>query len=323
MAARRINPLALMLGIVTVLGIGSMMVTMTDPWSPAEMKSSREALKTLDVGGPPPAMPMPPPAMPSRIEYQPGTVGAANPPGISPTAAPGVAFTYRYAFRLAGDRIARVQEQHAAACERLGGARCRITGMRFRVGEAGAVDAMLALKLEPAIARRFGRSGAEAVARAEGQLLDAEISGTDSEAPIRAASRGIAELQDDLQRLETRLAGRLSNEERVRLEDEARQLRLSIRAAESSRDEHREALASTPMLFEYASAAPAVAQGRPEIGPAVERAAGIFIVGLSMLLIVAVTLLPWLLLGGLLWWLLRALKRRFGWHSPEPAGQPA
>ena len=54
----------------------------------------------------------------------------AGGPNVGPTAAPGVAFNYRYAFRLPAERIAQVQEQHARTCEGLGVARCRITGMR-------------------------------------------------------------------------------------------------------------------------------------------------------------------------------------------------
>ena len=47
-------------------------------------------------------------------------------PDVAPSAAPGVAFDYSYTFRLADDRIAKVQEEHAAACETLGIQRCRI-----------------------------------------------------------------------------------------------------------------------------------------------------------------------------------------------------
>src|SRR5881628_1327936 len=54
---------------------------------------------------------------------------AAAPAGIAPTAAPGVAFNYKYAFRLPAERITAVQEEHAEACEKLGVARCRITGL--------------------------------------------------------------------------------------------------------------------------------------------------------------------------------------------------
>ena len=53
------------------------------------------------------------------------------PPHISPDAAPDVAFGYRYNFGLPGDRIASVQQRHAALCEEMGVARCRITGMTY------------------------------------------------------------------------------------------------------------------------------------------------------------------------------------------------
>src|SRR5438045_5771082 len=78
-------------------------------------------------------------------------------PGITPTAAPGVAFNYRYAFRLPAERIAGVQEEHAQACEKLGIARCRITGMSFRRTSDREVEARLDFKLDPAIARNFGQ----------------------------------------------------------------------------------------------------------------------------------------------------------------------
>ena len=54
----------------------------------------------------------------------------ASAPGVNVTSAPGVAFNYSYAFRLPGNRISQVQEAHAAACEKLGIDKCRITGMR-------------------------------------------------------------------------------------------------------------------------------------------------------------------------------------------------
>ncbi|HEX8527691.1 hypothetical protein, partial [Allosphingosinicella sp.] len=49
-------------------------------------------------------------AAPSAVESR--SESSARPPGIAPTAAPGVAFNYRYAFRLPGENISRVQEEH-------------------------------------------------------------------------------------------------------------------------------------------------------------------------------------------------------------------
>ena len=60
-------------------------------------------------------------------------------PNISPTAAPGVAWRYSYNYQLRDEVISRVQEAHASACEALGTAKCRITGLSYSVGEDEAV----------------------------------------------------------------------------------------------------------------------------------------------------------------------------------------
>ena len=192
---------------------------------------------------------------------------AAAGPNVGPTAAPGVAFNYRYAFRLAAPRIAEMQEQHAQMCERLTVARCRITGMYYRVVNDRDIEAMLAFKLDPSIARLFGRQGVEAVVRAEGMLTESEISGTDVGTSIRAAGRSLADLQADLARIEARLAGRIASGERESLEYEAQQLREQIRALRDSRSEQQESLATTPMVFRYGSGdlVPGFAQ-RPTLG---------------------------------------------------------
>ena len=55
-------------------------------------------------------------------------------------------------------RIQIAQEAHAAMCEKLGIARCRITGMRYGLVNEQDVSASLELKLDPAIARQFGKA---------------------------------------------------------------------------------------------------------------------------------------------------------------------
>lgn len=233
-------------------------------------------------------------------------------PNVGPTAAPGVAFNYRYAFRLAAPRVAEVQEQHAQLCERLTVARCRITGLRYRVVNDRDIEAMLAFKLDPAIARRFGREGVEAVVRAEGMLTESEIIGTDAATGIRNAGRSIAQLNEELRRIEARLAGRLSADERSRLEIEAQQLRQSIRATEANREEQAESLATTPMVFNYGSGE--LVPGFDEdltFGKALSRSLdNLAELGLGAM-IVAITLAPWILLGLLLWWAALRIRRRW------------
>ena len=225
-------------------------------------------------------------------------------------------------FALPAERISQIQEQHANACERLGPSRCRITGMRFRVADENDVEAMLALKLEPSIARRFGQLGTELVTRAEGLLIDSEINGVDAAAAIRDAGRDIAELTAELNRLEARMRQRgLADEERSRLEFEAQQLRQSIRAQRANREDQQESLASTPMIFQYGSGelVPTIGN-RPSLRRSALRGWDNLVAGTGLLLILLVSLLPWAALALLGWLVFRiAGRRRSGAHPPLPA----
>ncbi|MFL6845173.1 MAG: DUF4349 domain-containing protein [Allosphingosinicella sp.] len=235
-----------------------------------------------------------------------------QPPAIGPTSAPGVAFNYRYAFRLAGARIAQVQEQHAAACEKLGIARCRITGMRYRLVGGDDVEAMLAFKLDPAIARAFGRQGIDVVTHAEGMLVDSEITGEDAGARIAAATRGEADLGEELQKVEAQLAQRgRGASERAELQIRADQLRDQIRATRSEKRDQQESLATTPVVFNYGSGdlAPGFDQ-RPRLSQALDDALDNFVTGLLWILVALITLLPWAALIALFVWIWRRMLPR-------------
>ncbi|SOB87238.1 hypothetical protein SAMN06297144_2365 [Sphingomonas guangdongensis] len=175
-------------------------------------------------------------------------------PGVEVTAAPGVAFSYHYAFRLPAARIAAAQEAHAQACERLGVTRCRITGMRYSVVNEERIDASLAFKLAPALARSFGRAGIAAIERADGMLAAAEITGTDvgsgiarDEAGQRAAAGERARIERDLAR------PGLTGAERAELLRQRAALDDQVRGTAAAVAEGRDSLASTPMLFDYAT----------------------------------------------------------------------
>ncbi|HEX8642465.1 MAG TPA: hypothetical protein VF702_00970 [Allosphingosinicella sp.] len=258
-----------------------------------------------------PASPPPPPASPAgRMDTFNAEERAAG-PNVSPTAAPGVAFNYSYAFRLEAQRIAMVQERHASLCESLGPNRCRITGMLYRVRNERDIEARLDFKLDPAIARRFGREGVGMVTQAEGMLVESQIAGTDAGAAIRQAGRSIADMEADLRRVEGRLAGRLSPGERESLEFEAQQLRQSIRAVRQTREDRQESLANTPMTFVYGSGelVPGFDNRHP-IGDALDQAGRNFVEGIGVLILILVTLLPWALVAWIAWLVYRSLRRR-------------
>lgn len=233
-------------------------------------------------------------------------------PDISPTAAPGVAFNYRYAFRLPAERIEEVQERHAAGCEALGPNRCRITGMLYRVVGDGDIEAMLSFRLDPVLARRFGRAAVQAVTRAEGQLAESEITGEDVGTGISRAGRDIAQMRVEMAEIERQLGrGDLAGDERARLEDQLRELQRAIAGTQAGREEAQDMLATTPMTMSYGSGQYAPRSGPPTLRESLARSLDGFLWGASMLLIVVVSLLPWALLVGLVWWLVVFSRRRW------------
>ena len=271
----------------------------------------------------PAAPPPPPPAATRSSSSDLRTFDVSEGPNVSVTAAPGVAFNYSYAFRLEAERIAPVQERHAAMCEALGPNRCRITGMLYRVRNESDIEARLDFKLDPSIARRFGREGVNVVNQAEGMLVESQITGTDVGTSIRQAGRSIAQMEEDLRRIEGRLTGRLSAGERQSLENEAQMLRQSIRGAQQNREDAQESLANTPMSFVYGSGdlVPGADARRP-VRDALRNAGSNFVDGVAMLFVIIVSLLPWLIVGGLVWMGVRAVRRR-RLKAPAAAGPAA
>ena len=279
--------------------------------APSDQMSNAAAESTADMAAPP--------GMGAE-----GRASREAGPNVGPTAAPGVAFNYRYAFRLAAPRISEVQERHAQMCERLTVARCRITGMHYRVVNESDIEAMLAFKLDPAAARHFGREAIGVVVQHEGMLTESEISGVDVGTSIRAAGRSLAELEAELARIEARLRQGVSASERERLDYEAQQLRAQIRAVRESRDTQQESLATTPMVFRYGSGdlVPGFAP-RPTLRQALDDAGQSFLDGVYILLRIVIALLPWALTLGLIAWIVALVRRRWFPKKTPPAPTPA
>jgi hypothetical protein len=281
-----------------------------------------EDLKTFDQNASMQAAP-PPPAAPPAMTRTSDASELAGGPNISVTAAPGVAFNYRYAYRLPNQRISAAQEAHASMCEKLGITRCRITGMRYSLVNERDVSASLELKLDPAIARQFGKDATKVVTDAEGMLVDQQISGIDVGAAIERANRGRAELEDELERVNRELARPgLSNAVRDRLLSEAASIRAQIRALGEQKKADEESLATTPMVFHYGSgkAIPGFDEPQP-LKYAFDRAGYNLLSAIGFLIIAVATLVPWILLLALVVWGYRRLPER--WRLSRPDSEPA
>ncbi|MBJ7499462.1 MAG: DUF4349 domain-containing protein [Sphingopyxis sp.] len=227
---------------------------------------------------------------------------AARSPDINVTAAPGVAFNYAYAFRLDDNRIAKVQEEHAAACEALGTTRCRITGMTYRLVRENEVEAQLLFKLDPAIARKFGRDALGSVEKAEGVLAEARISGEDVGTQISDSQRRSADINAEIARIETRLRqGGIGDRERAELQQQVAGLRSQLDGERDTRRTGEAMLATTPMQFDYVGTGglPGIGYGNP-FSDALNMLVRSGSVMLSFILVVGAAIVPWALLFALL-----------------------
>jgi len=254
------------------------------------------------------------------------TVADSSAPGVNVTSAPGVAFDYRYAFRLPGNRISQVQEAHAQACEKLGIDKCRITGMRYRLVDQKDVEAMLALRLDPKIARQFGKDATGVVEKSDGMLVDQEITGEDVGSRISGATKTQATLRDELQKIQDELNRKVpmvrgsvapqAAVDRQSLLDRAEDIRRQLRELDDSKQSDNEALSGTPMVFNYGSGS--VVPGfdvRSPIRDALQTSADNFVGGFAAILVILITLIPWILIGWLVVWGVRRLGLRLGWFQ--------
>lgn len=292
-----------------LVGVGTIALT---GCSPAPERESSERMTTGDM------------AAPDAAREASGS--AARAPGIDVTAAPGVAFTYRYGFRLPAPRIDDIQEQHAQACERLGVARCRITGMRYRLIGENDIEGALDFKLVPELARNFGKEGIAAVEKAAGTLVDAAIAGTDAGAVIDRAGIDRARAADELRRLDEAIARARSGSERAELQAQRAEIGRRIAAVADSAAGARASLAQTPVTFLYESG-PAV-RGFDTSAPitsALDTAVGSAQATFAVLLGILAIFGPPALAIGLALWLFFQARRRWrtrqrGTTATSPAG---
>lgn len=239
-----------------------------------------------------------------------GAADAAATPRIGVDAAPGVAFDYAYTFRLADDRISKIQEEHAAACETLGVQRCRIVDVRYQLSDEKLVEAQTQFKLDPGIARKFGANAIASVEKAEGVLADASVAGEDVGTEILASQQRSAGSEAEIARLEQRLkAGGLDKRERAELLAQIGQLRGELGSERQSRRSGEARIAWTSLAFNYVSdgGLPGIGHENPfaSAGETLMRSGS---TALSFILTLGAVLLPW---GILLALVVAAWRSRF------------
>lgn len=239
--------------------------------------------------------------------------GANIPPAISRSAAPNVAFNHDYSFTLPANRISGVQEQHSRLCADLGVAQCEITGADYRQGRDGSVNARMTFLIAPSVANMFGTSALAAVEAADGKLTDGAISSENVRQVIDSAETEIATRNRDIARLEQQArTQRAGSPERVRLEQDIAELRALNDGGRKTQADARAKLARTPVTFTYQSALGWFGNNATSGNSAASYASS----SLNAMLSLVALLAPWVLLVGLIIWVVRKFS------SPRKAGTP-
>ncbi|MEQ1510510.1 MAG: DUF4349 domain-containing protein [Sphingopyxis sp.] len=232
--------------------------------------------------------------------------------GGNDSVAPGVAFTYEFAFRLPDDQVSVAQDRHVEACARLGRARCRVANIHYTREDDGPIDASLNFLVDPALARSFARDAVDLVDQLDGELTSSQVGGVDVGTGIDNSQRLSANLGGDLERIERRLAQPgLSGRERAELQQQAQNLRGELRGEEAERREGEAKLAATPVNFTYVGNTGALGyDGNRPFASAFAASGDSLAAAGAFILMLAGIALPWaLMLGGLiLGW--RWLRRR-------------
>ncbi|MDE2403325.1 MAG: hypothetical protein KGM17_01230 [Sphingomonadales bacterium] len=239
-------------------------------------------------------------------------------PNVGVNAAPGIAVSYDYAFRLAAEKVAAMQEQHASACEALGPATCRVAGMTYEVSRQRWVTGTLELRLAPGAARKFGKGAIDAVVQGGGMLASARIESENAGATIAQAAANGASYADDKARIEKQLAQPgLGSTERSQLQAQLAALADAGREVKVAAATEAARLASTPVMLRYESGEVDESLSDGPIVGAVKDGWRNIIWGFTFLLWAAVSVVPWVIGGGALSWGWRWWRRR------APGGEKA
>ena len=203
--------------------------------------------------------------------------------------------TYNYGFRLPVDRIAATQEDHASQCEALGPTMCRVSGMTYHVSRNRSVQASLVLRLAPDAARHFGRQAIDAVGKHGGMLVDAQIDSEEAGATVAGANADNASRSGERARIEQQLAKPgLGSTERTSLQSRLSDLQDAERNAAATARDAAVKLTSAPMTLQYASGDVDLSLTDGPVLGAVKDGWANIVSGFALILMMAISLVPWL-----------------------------
>lgn len=181
-----------------------------------------------------------------------------------PVTLPQMAYVFDYGFRLAGEAIAPLQQQHADMCEAQGPYACRIVSLTRTGEDEDEITGQLELAVASDKARGFGALLAASAEAADAEAFRANIQGEDVSKSIvdtEARVRSRIALRDRL--MEVLRTRRGSVEELVEAERNVAAVNEEIDQAQSWLKEQQGRVAFSRMTLTYESATPGASFFKP------------------------------------------------------------
>src|SRR5687768_6934315 len=223
-----------------------------------------------------------------------------------PVSLPKMAYVMNYGFRLAGEAIAPLQQQHADMCEAQGPYSCRIISMTRTGDEENEIAGELQLAVASDKARGFGALLSAAAEAADAEAFRADIQGEDLSKSIvdtEARVRSRIALRDRLMEVLRTRRGKV--EELVEAERQVAAVNEEIDQAQSWLREQQGRVAFSRMTLTYESATPGGSFLKPVQG-AIGSLGSIFGMLAAVLIVLGSLALP--VLAGVFG--VRALRRK-------------
>lgn len=251
------------------------------------------------------------------IEPAPPADAAASAPtaatnAATPVVAPSIAYAYRFGLELPAEAAPKMMARHEQACIAAGASACQVIGSNSsRVGR-DSVEARLEMRATPAYVARFraaldgearGAGGRVAQQAVESEDLTRQL--VDTEARMRAMET----LRDRLQQLLATRSGPL--EQLLQVERELARVQGELDATRSALAVMRTRVQTSRLDVTYSAAgqlAPDSA-ARPVVD-ALNSASYAFMSSLGVLILFIASVLPVLLVGGPLVWMLWRWRRK-------------
>ncbi|MGC6399617.1 DUF4349 domain-containing protein [Sphingomonas sp. FW199] len=216
---------------------------------------------------------------------------------------PKIAYVYSLGFRVPAGAVAKVQDAHLALCDRLGPARCVLSGMNRSDGEGERAEAAMTLRVATRDARPFARALEQAAASGGGRMAETEVEAedvskamVDADARIRQRELLVARLTEILRARTGKVA------ELVEAERSVAQAQEELDQARGLLAELRRRVAYSTFTLRYTGAAAAPGGAMSD---AIVDSAASFGAAIRSIAVALIYLFPWLVIGGLAF---------FGWR---------